>query len=264
MAKTTKTKKALYGSSGVFPGSTAINSVSGDDLRRLMYRTTSGTGVPGRVMSEEDKWDNFMDVHDIGKRDTKFMKFQKNVAPLLDHSACTNRRDFVELPVGDNIINKQLAEVNKNGLSSGGKNAVPVEFKPSSSYMDEFVHHGVDRMRGAKQTSTKPTAKMTATITGMTEMMETKSRSHQNFSTPNAELARAGEICLAPGNLGLSSGWSTGPPQSSYGKDFKRQSASTSQLMHMADLEGMRPSELLPDDDPCFGMRRACFLSPGQ
>lgn len=263
MAKTVKTKKAAYGSSGVFPGNTAINSVASADLCRLMYRTTSGTGVPGRVMSEEDKWDNFMDVHDIGKRDTKFMKFQKNTAPLLDHSACTNRRDFVPLPVGDNIINKQLAEVNKNGLNSGGKNGIPTEFKPNSSYMEEFVRHDVDRMRGAKPASTKPSAKMTATITGMTEMMETKSRSHQNFAPPNSELAKAGEICLAPGNLGLSSRWNTGPPTSSYGKEFKK-SASTSQLLSMEDLEMSRPSELLPDDDPCFGMRRACFLSPGQ
>merc|ERR1719326_1912956 len=119
-------------------------------------------------------------------------------------------------------------------------------------------------MRGAKPESTKKKAEKTATITGMTEMMETKSRSHQNFAPPNSELAKAGEICLAPGNLGLSSRWNTGPPTSSYGKEFnRRKSASTSQLLSMADLEGSRPSELLPDDDPCFGMRRACFLSPG-
>mmetsp|Transcript_8834 Transcript_8834/g.18837 ORF Transcript_8834/g.18837 Transcript_8834/m.18837 type:complete len:266 (-) Transcript_8834:51-848(-) len=265
MAKPGKTGKALYGSSGVFPGQTAIKSVSEADLCRLTYRTTTGTGVPGRVMSHEDKWENFMEVHDMGKKDTQYMKYQKNVAPLLDHSACTCRRDFVPMPVGDNIINNQLAETNKNGLNAG-KKPLAIEQKATSSYASEFVATSPHRMRGAKPESTKPKANRTATITGMKDMMETRPQSHVHFRPPNSELAKAGEICLAPGNLGLSARWNTGPPTSSYGKTFNSRSMTSSapQLIPMDSLMGNRPPELLPDDDPVFQVRRSCFLSPGQ
>jgi len=206
------------------------------------------------------------DIHNLGKKDTKYMKFQKQTAPLLDHTACTNRRDFVQLPLGDNIINRQLAEQNKNGLNAGKKSA-SVDIKKESSYASEFIRQSPERMRGAKMESFKSKTSQTRTITGMTDMMETRPQSHVHFCPPNSELAKAGEICLAPGNLGLSARWNTGPPTSSYGKTFNdtsMRSASAPQLIPMDELTADYGAALPPDHDPIFQTRRACFLSPGQ
>mmetsp|Transcript_72720 Transcript_72720/g.187614 ORF Transcript_72720/g.187614 Transcript_72720/m.187614 type:complete len:261 (+) Transcript_72720:126-908(+) len=256
-----------YQSMGCLPRAGAVNSVTKDDLRRLTYRTTSGTGVPGRVMSEEDKWENFVAVHDIGKKDSKYMKFQKNTAPLLDRSACTNRRDFVELPLGDNVINTALATSFKGGVNAGNK-GLDVTAKADSMYKSAFGGYTGDRLKGAKQKSVKPKASRTQTITGMTDLMETRPSSHISFATPHAELAAAAEIMLAKNNLGLSGKWEGPPPKTSYKSEFGRQynrTASATDLRHLVGFDGSsHPSGLLPDDHPAFTMRRCSYMSPGQ
>ena len=35
----------------------------------LGHRTTTSTGVNGRIQTADDKWENFIDVHNLGKKD---------------------------------------------------------------------------------------------------------------------------------------------------------------------------------------------------
>mmetsp|Transcript_127627 Transcript_127627/g.254992 ORF Transcript_127627/g.254992 Transcript_127627/m.254992 type:complete len:171 (+) Transcript_127627:56-568(+) len=58
-----------YMSLGFMPGQTAMTSVSQDDLRKLMYKTSYRHGTPGRVMSAEAKWTNLKDVYGPSQRD---------------------------------------------------------------------------------------------------------------------------------------------------------------------------------------------------
>merc|ERR1719343_378893 len=157
---------------GPFPGNTAVKSVSQTDLRRLTYGTTYKTGVPGKVHGEDDKWENFIDLHGVGRRDTRYMKFQKMKAPLLDRSACTNRQDFVALPLGDNIINSELAE-NFKGNVNAGKGGLDVSAQHKSTYTAEHGSLSPDQFRTAKARSMKPKSTRTATISGMTDLLET-------------------------------------------------------------------------------------------
>lgn len=259
-----------YACTGCFPGSSAIKSVSQSDLVKLTYSTAYKTGVPGKVTSPVDKWENFIDIHNVGKKDTKYMKFQKMTAPLLDRSACGNRRDFVALPLGDNIINKELAENFKGGLK-GGAAGLDVSAKNDSSYKGEFVAFSPERSKSAKPRSFKPKQSRTSTITGMTDLLETKGTSHMTYTTPEASLAKAAEIVLAKPNLGFAGSWQGPPPKSAYKHEFCRsgknqqlgKSASTPEIGRLGGHEDDRPSVLLPDDHPSFQMRRMVYMSPG-
>eukprot|EP00418_Pyrodinium_bahamense_P046821 CAMPEP_0179191028 /NCGR_PEP_ID=MMETSP0796-20121207/94873_1 /TAXON_ID=73915 /ORGANISM="Pyrodinium bahamense, Strain pbaha01" /LENGTH=258 /DNA_ID=CAMNT_0020895235 /DNA_START=144 /DNA_END=920 /DNA_ORIENTATION=+ len=255
----------VYKSSGCFPGQTAVSSVSQEDLKKLTYRTAYKHGTPGRMMSEEDKWENFSDVHGIGQKDTKYIRFQKNTAPLLDRSACSSTRDFIAKPLGDNQINAQLAESFKANTFTS-KKGLDVSAQQNSCYSAEFVQYPTERMVSAKQKSFKPRQGRTQPLSSITHLMETHSASQLEYVPPHAELAKAAEILLMRPNLGLSGSWGSGPPKSSYGRDFNggrvRRYGSEPQLVNLDLPEA--PPELLPYDHPCFHVRRACHMSPGQ
>jgi len=253
-----------YAAMGCFPGATAIKSVSQADLNRLTYGTSYKTGVPGKVMREDDKWENMIDIHDVGKKDTKYMKYQRMKAPLLDRSACSTRRDFVELPLGDNIINAELAENFKGGLK-GGPAGLAVSAKNDSCYKGEFVDFGAERTRTARPKSCKPRQTRTATITGMKDLLETKASSHLAHTTPEASLAKAAEMVLLKPNLGLAGNWQGPPPKSAYKASYNgmKPSHSAPQIGMLGGMEDDRPSVLLPDNHPSFHMRRMCYMSPG-
>mmetsp|Transcript_119721 Transcript_119721/g.343980 ORF Transcript_119721/g.343980 Transcript_119721/m.343980 type:complete len:248 (+) Transcript_119721:138-881(+) len=243
-----------------FPGVGAVKSVSQADLRRLTYRTTYGEGVPGRVHGAEDKWENMIDIHNLGKKDTKYMKFQKNEAPLLDRNACSTRRDFVPHPLGDNIINAELANSFKGGLK-GGVAGLDVSAKNDSSYRSEFAGFAPEDTKSARPKAFKPKAGRTTTITGMTELFETKPMSHLAHSAPNAALAKAAETVLAKPSLGVPGSWQGPPPKTSYRHEFRglRPNASAPMLGSGGEL----PPDLLPDEHPSFSMRRMIYMSPG-
>lgn len=250
----------FYQSVGCFPGNTAISSVSQDDLRRLTYGTSYKAGVPGKVMRAEDKWENMIDIHNLGKKDTKYMKFQKNTAPLLDRSALCSTRDFVELPLGDNLINGELAQNFKKGLK-GFAAGSEVEQKAESMYKMEFAAYPEDRSKAAKPKSCKPKQNRTKTITGMTELMETRPVSHVAHSAPNAALAKAAETVLAKPNITLGATWGK-PPNTSYKHEFRGLKPSAS-APHIGAASS-EASSLLPRDHESFRMRRCCYMAPGQ
>mmetsp|Transcript_12717 Transcript_12717/g.39813 ORF Transcript_12717/g.39813 Transcript_12717/m.39813 type:complete len:257 (+) Transcript_12717:57-827(+) len=252
-----------YQSSGCFPGQTAVTSVSPEDLKKLTYKTTYGHGTPGRMMSADDKWENFSDVHGIGKKDTQYMRFQKSTAPLLDRTACSSSRDFMEKPLGDCTVNSELAESFKASTFTSRK-GLDVSAKQDSSYTAEFVQYPSDRMRSAKLKNFKPKKVRTQPLSSMTELMETQASSHSHYIPPQAELARAAEILLARPNLGLAGSWGAGPPKTSYGRDFAgaRRSASAPQIARLGMPE--LPPEMLPHNHPSFHVRRSVYMSPGQ
>mmetsp|Transcript_167135 Transcript_167135/g.536820 ORF Transcript_167135/g.536820 Transcript_167135/m.536820 type:complete len:257 (+) Transcript_167135:83-853(+) len=252
-----------WASTGCFPGQTAVRSVSQADLLKLTYGTSYKTGVSGKVHREDDRWENFIDIHDIGKKDTKYLKYQKKTAPLLDRSACTHRRDFTQLPLGDYVANNLLAKEFAAGLA-GGPGGLPVSVKNSSAYKEEFAGFAPDRAKAAKGKSFAPKGARTATITGMTDLLETRPLSHVSFGKHDASLAKPAEIHRMKPSLGLVD-WQGKVPKSSYGHEFcGLKSASVPQIGQLGGPEDIRPAVLLPDDHPAFKMKRMCFMSPGQ
>mmetsp|Transcript_64067 Transcript_64067/g.144605 ORF Transcript_64067/g.144605 Transcript_64067/m.144605 type:complete len:89 (-) Transcript_64067:9-275(-) len=69
------------------PTSGCLSAVSKEEARRIYYQTSYQHDVPGRMPSEEDRGENFIDVHSIGRRTNKYMDFQLSTAPLLNRNA---------------------------------------------------------------------------------------------------------------------------------------------------------------------------------
>ncbi len=192
------------------------------------------------------------------------MKYQLCTAPLLDRSAVTSRRDFIELPLGDNQINSALAESFKGGVNAGNK-GLEVSAKNESAYKAEFCGYTGDLMKSAKQKSTKQKVGRTMTITGMTDMLETKALSHVTYSVPNGELAKKTPILHPPGNLGPAGKWDGPAPSSSYKTEFCREYKRENSLPDIKALamHTGTASALLPDHHPAFKTKRVGYMSPG-
>lgn len=257
-----------YESMGCLPRPHALASVTQEQLRKLNYRTTTSTGVNGRIQTADDKWENFIDVHNLGKKDSKYMKYQLCTAPLLDRSAVTSMRDFIALPLGDNQINTALAASFKGGNTAGNK-GLEVSAKNESAYQAEFAGYTGDLMKAAKQKSVKPKKGRTATVTGMTDMLETKCLSHATFIVPKAELAGNPPAKPPRGNLGPCAGgakWEGPASSSSYKTEFCREYKRDNSLPDIKALamHSGSPSALLPDNHPAFKTKRVGYMSPGQ
>lgn len=254
-----------FDSTGCFPGQSAISSVSKEDLIKLTYGTSYKNGVTGKTQSETDKWENFIDVHGIGRRDSKYMWYQKQTAPLLDRSACTSRRDFTQHPLGANVVNRLLAKEFAAG-QSGGPGLCPLAAKLSSHYQEKFGGFEPERAKAAIQESCRPSPDMTTTVTAMKDLFETRALSHVSYSLPDGSCSKPSEILLPPPNLGFV-GTSQGPSaKSSYSRQFRgfRHATSTPQIGKLGGPADVRPSVLLPDGHPSLSMRRLPHMSPGQ
>jgi hypothetical protein len=204
---------------GCLPSSGSVKAVSAADWSRLTYATTTNTGVSGRLQKQEDVWENFKDIHGIGKKDTQYMKFQKSRSPLLDHSAVTSKRDFVAFPLGDHEMNTDLARTFRGNVDSGrGSSAAP--FNDQTTYKDTFLRLSPERLREAKLPSTQQKGKRTKTLTSVTDMLETRPRSHIEHAPPVGDLVDKEPVLHKPKpNLGLSGSWGLFPV-SSYRHEF--------------------------------------------
>jgi hypothetical protein len=98
-------KVALQRSSGVMPK--VPKSLSEADLKLLYYTTSTQNSYQTKAIPESM---SFADIHNIGKKDTKYFKYKPSTAPFWQRSMCRYHQDYVELPLGDAVINKALAE----------------------------------------------------------------------------------------------------------------------------------------------------------
>merc|ERR1719253_154063 len=96
-------------------------------------------------MPEEDRAENFDEIHSVGKKHTKYMKFHPSRAPLVDRTACKYHQEFTQKPLGDCETNKALAENFKQGGMSKSMSSPFLGLK--SSYMDTFAGHDHQSMR---------------------------------------------------------------------------------------------------------------------
>lgn len=260
------------GSFGVFPSASAVKSRSTSDLQALYYATTTKRNHCGRLQQPEDRGENFDDIHSIGKKNTKYMKYQIKKAPLVDRSACKYNQEFVPKPLGDCVCNKELAKTFKGGLAGGGKVQSNPSFGKSSRYKDDFcVERSVQEMRSAKAPSQKQKKGRTQTLGGTGDMLELTSNSHEWMIAHPQNLAKAQEILIPKPNLTLAGRSNTDTFKTNYSREFRdpiRQQAqllqSYADLNNFDDMFKNMKSLATPEDEHIFATRRACFLSPGQ
>lgn len=215
-------------------------------------------------MPEEDRTENFDQIHNMGKKNTKYLKYQPSKAPLVDRTACKYNQEFTVKPLGDCTTNKALAENFKKGGMS--RNMSSPFLGVQSSYMETFAGYDGKDMKSAKQRSCKPRAVRTETLGGTGDMLETVCTSHMDLKAPPLALAKPGEVVQPKPNLTLAGSSTQGLFRSQAKRDFINPSTLSASLPahHRSQPDfPVLPQEVV-DDEVVFHVRRACFLSPGQ
>jgi hypothetical protein len=259
-------RKPKNASFGVFPSASAVNSVSTKDLNKIYFSTAAKSQFTWEsgTLAKEDYTENFNEIHSVGKKHTKYMKFQPSKAPLVDRTACKYTQEFTPKPLGDCETNKALAENFKKGGMS--KSFSTPMIGAISSYKETFAGFDHPAMRGAKQKSCAPRKVLTETLGGAGGLLETVSNSHNDHRAPPLALARPGEVVLPKPNITLTEKTGKEFFRTQAKRDFVNPAIYAATIPHSLSQPPQFPE--LPmhvvDDDTIYNCRRACFLSPGQ
>eukprot|EP00928_Gymnodinium_smaydae_P071595 TRINITY_DN55142_c0_g1_i1.p1 TRINITY_DN55142_c0_g1~~TRINITY_DN55142_c0_g1_i1.p1 ORF type:complete len:249 (-),score=43.60 TRINITY_DN55142_c0_g1_i1:63-809(-) len=240
---------------GVFPSQSAVRSKSTSDIQRLYFKTSQKDEFDWRTLPENDRAENFDQVHNIGKRTTKYMKYQKKVAPLVDRTACRYNMEFIPKPSADYMCNKELAETFAGVKSVSASPSFGVQ----SNYKETFVPISTEKLRGAKQKSQAPKQVRTKTLGGTDDLLETESMLHRTYSAPDIQLAKPTPALIPKPNLTMSGHGAGEMFRSNYDRSFAN---STARIAPERPFE-VEPSPHVLADDSIYRTRRACFLSPG-
>jgi len=269
---------ALMTSSGPLPKCTehaAALGVTREQMQKLYYRTISSTDVPGRQPPKEAD-ENFLDIHSIGQRPTRYMNCDGFKAPLVNRLACTHTKQFVPLPLGDNQVNKALAENFKTGVNAG----TAALYKPLGSDTTtgtDYPEFSVEDMVRSKAQNCRPKAGLTNTLNGLGSQLVTESHEQRHYKEPRRDLAKSRRESqprpgLDIGGAGKSIRGRTdydrqfGIEQAERGRNFLRKEASLPALGTWT--HGMVPSLAVPDTHPVMmkgqTFKRVPNMSPGQ
>jgi len=243
---------------GVFPAQSAVRSQSCNDLQRLYFRTQNKSEHDWRTIPEADRPENFDAIHNIGKRTTRYMKFQKKVAPLVDRTATGYFKEFNAKPLGDCATNRELAKTFK-GVS---KTASSPSFGIKSNYKETFLDCEPHQRKNAKQKTCAPKYGLTKTLGGTDDFMEPMSNTHRSHPIHPMELARAAPAMIPKPNLTMSSMNVGEAYRSQYHRDFANAHSVAAPDAKWEDYMPA-PSPFTLADDSIYRVRRACFLSPG-
>merc|ERR1740121_774223 len=186
----------------ILPKCSALDALSKEDVRRLYYRTAYSAGVPGRVRGEEEKDENFIDIHGIGQKNTKYMDAFLSKAPMINRSACSHSKTYVPLPLGDNVTNAELARSFKSNVGTNS-NACYIPLGCNTQYLEDFPERNHEELEKARQENKAPPPAKTRTIGGTTDLLEVASHEHSKYQVPDQKLAKARKASLPRAGLDI-------------------------------------------------------------
>jgi len=252
-------------SPGPLPSGSAYAAVSKEALVKAFYRTTSQREVPGRTPNAACVGENYIDIHNVGKRKTKYLDFQQSRSPLTTREACKYTKDFVPLPLGDNVINRAMAASFKGGLNAG-KAALEVPMDGRSKYEDDFNPFPVDEMVWARQKTSKPPHELTNTLAGSGQLMETKSHEHTKMVPPNLRLAKAERAEQPRPGLDIGGGARAAPRFTVDKRQYAIAAAVARSMPRSLSTPEVDHSAFPPlhRDPEVFQMKRTPFAMPGK
>jgi len=239
------------------------------------YQTAYQRGVPGRVPVEEDRGENFADIHSVGQRTSKYMDYQVKTAPLLSRSACASTV-YSAKPLGGSNVNRMLAENFKDGVSRAPK-GLDVVLDGTTEYESSFPRVDCGDMEKARQKSAAEAQGgnvfvRTKTLGGSGHSLETRSHTHMKYVTPDMGVAKPTKVILPRQSLDLGGAARGASTRTSHQRWFapgsglpaaaaRGLSLSSSAPDLSGPLRGTRPDVVEPAVETT---RRAPFMSPGQ
>lgn len=170
---------------GVFSSPSSLRAVSREDAQRLTYTTTNGDTHRGKQLRAEDIFENFQEVHDMGKQDTKYMDYQLKKAPLLDRTSTKMARDFVAKPLSDYLATRELAD----SFRAPDPTRPRLVLDSQTSYGANFRKLPVETRLNARQPPRKETTDSSRTLGGRGGWLAAKSQAQDVHSQPRREFS---------------------------------------------------------------------------
>uniref|UniRef100_A0A7S1Q1E6 Uncharacterized protein n=1 Tax=Alexandrium catenella TaxID=2925 RepID=A0A7S1Q1E6_ALECA len=264
-------------SNSPFPTASSLGAVSKDEVRKTYYQTAYQRGVPGRKPSEEDRGENFLDVHAVGQRSSKYMEYQLKTAPLLNRNACASTRDFTAKPLGDCKANRLLADNFKQGSNSGPK-GLDVSLDGRTEYEVTYLKADPEQMEWARQKSAASVQGgnvfvRTKTLNSTGHSWEKQSHAHMKYTTPNLKVAKPLKVILPRQCLDLGGSAKQALTRTNHqhyfapGSGLPAAAAARSLTMSASapDLASLRRGEMPDPVEPAVELtRRAPYMTPGR
>jgi hypothetical protein len=177
-------KVALQRSSGVMPK--VPKSLSKEDVKMLYFSTQTETAYKPKPWVDTI---SYSDIHNIGKKDTRFYKYRPSTAPFWSRDMSRYVSDYKELPLGDSVINKALAST----FAPMKERKIPApSFEKMTRYKEEY--QPFPSYKGPP----KPFVPANPLHVDLkSESLEKKCRQHEDFP-PHMEVQNPEDNCIRP------------------------------------------------------------------
>eukprot|EP00927_Polykrikos_kofoidii_P079936 TRINITY_DN7678_c0_g1_i1.p1 TRINITY_DN7678_c0_g1~~TRINITY_DN7678_c0_g1_i1.p1 ORF type:complete len:254 (+),score=13.54 TRINITY_DN7678_c0_g1_i1:143-904(+) len=250
----------FYAGTRMTPSQKTYNSLqlSPEVMQKLYYRTQV-SDLPFHKPTQEQRGENFIDIHGVGQRASKYLEYQERTAPLLNRLACTYTQGYTALPLGDNVVNKALARSFKEGTGSNQSTQNPIPLDSRTSYDDTFKELTSSDLKKAVQKNQQPPFEKTFTVCPPGELLEQKSHAHRLFGKPYDGLKSIPAVPPMPG-LYIGGAAKNVPIKSSQGVAHTRDAVRVPRSSSTPTL-GLTP--LPPQDPNICRMKRTVYSMPG-
>lgn len=189
------------------PAPAALAGLSKDECRRYFYQTHTSSVYQGEANPEDAKCENFRDIHIVGQRDSKYMKYQYKRAPNWGRELCEHTREYHAHDQSDHAVTGELADLIKDKQGVGRPTVHP-KFVANTKYHDDF--------RGFSRNETKRALRQPYTpvipcdkkgrpchpMRGTDRLEETTSTNQKIYIPHPLDLAKTEKALIPKGNLG--------------------------------------------------------------
>mmetsp|Transcript_1895 Transcript_1895/g.4838 ORF Transcript_1895/g.4838 Transcript_1895/m.4838 type:complete len:259 (-) Transcript_1895:49-825(-) len=122
---------------GVLPNTKdALASLDSKDIQKFLYSTTHRSDFQGRSLAPHDRGQSFLDVQEVGIRDTPFMKRPRSKVGLMRREDVGYGRDYTPKPLDQVGITHELAATFR---PQRGVTAEHMMTGTTTTYAEDFV-----------------------------------------------------------------------------------------------------------------------------
>lgn len=181
------------------PSQSSQKHLSAEDLRRAFYQTTNDAELRGKQIPTESRGENMIDVYNIGRKDSKYMRYQIKRAPLIDRNSCQYNWDYTAMPLNGLSTTKAIARESKSKSQNAGAASRAFKFGGHvSRYKEEFKGFTGEQTAEARPGSARPPAGRSAMPKG--DLQENVSHEQETFKQLPKDAWCKGSKVSAPMN----------------------------------------------------------------
>lgn len=181
------------------PSQSSQKHLSAEDVRRAFYQTTNDALLCGKQAPTESRGENMIDVYNIGRKDSKYMRYQVNRAPLIDRNSCQYTWDYTAMPLDGLSTTKAIAMESKSKSQNAGAASRAFKFGGHiSRYNEEFKGFSAEQTAEARPSSARPPVGRSAMPSG--DLKENVSHEQETFKQLPKDAWCKGSKFSAPRN----------------------------------------------------------------